>query len=112
MELNKCKWRKLRDGGYCNKLCKKEYCPVHDHLISKRGSTGVLVCIGCSKGIKGKTQLCGNCGGHNYKELARYYRRKYNITLTEQDYISGNYKVIFKENSKKSLENQLDNKQT
>ena len=91
MALNKCKWRKLRDDGYCNQRCVKEYCSLHNYLISKKGSTGVVVCINCSKGIKGKTQLCADCGGHNFCELARYYLRKYNIILTEQDYISKKY---------------------
>ena len=65
---------------------------LHNYIITEKGSTGVLVCIGCSKGIKGKTSLCGDCGGHNFKELARYYKRRYNIILTEQDYINDHFK--------------------
>ena len=88
--MNNCIWRHLHDDGFCGRRCIGTYCALHNYIL-KKGSTGVLICIGCSKGVKGKTRLCGDCGNHRFKELARYYKRRYNIVITEQDYITGSY---------------------
>ena len=54
----------------------------------KKGAPGVIDCIKCKRGVKGKTPLCSDCGGHRFRELARYHKRKKNIILTVEDYIN------------------------
>ena len=91
MEKSKCTWKLLYNDGLCNRNCVGEYCAKHRHKI-KNGSAGVQECIKCSKKIKGRTKLCTDCGGHRFTKLARYYIQKYNIVVTEHDYVTGYYK--------------------
>ena len=86
MSLNKCIWKKL-SGEYCNQSCVRKYCALHNQRI-KKGAPGVIDCIKCKRGVKGKTPLCAGCGGHQFRELARYHKRKNNIVLSVEEYIN------------------------
>ena len=52
----------------------------------------MIKCIKYQRGIRGKTKLCGDCGGKIFRALDRYYRCKYNVVFDEYNYINGNYK--------------------
>ena len=85
MGLNKCVWKKL-SGEFCNQACVGKYCALHNQRISK-GAPGVIDCLVCQRRVKGRTPLCARCGGHQFRELARYHKRKNNIVLTVEQYI-------------------------
>ena len=52
--------------------------------------------IRCGIEIKGKIKLCFRCGKTKYQNTSRYYRVKHNITFSEEDYVSGDYKKQLK----------------
>ena len=91
MAQNKCKWLYKNEHGLCSRRCVGEYCAVHNQQI-KNGSPGMVLCIKCQCGVRGKTRLCTECDGARFREFVRYYRRKYGIVYDENDFITGDYK--------------------
>jgi hypothetical protein len=73
---NKCLWLKLGHISHSDKPCANEYCGNHMQSI-KHGSTGPKPSVQCGIGARGKTQFCVKCGGKKYRELKRYYDKKY-----------------------------------
>ena len=87
---NKCAWKKL-SGEYCNQCCVGKYCAHHNHRF-KKGAPGVINCAKCDKILKGKTPLCAKCGSKNFRGIIKYYRQRYGIVVTVEEYLSGDYK--------------------
>ena len=73
--MNHCKWLMIGSVTPCNKSCRHEFCGYHMQSF-RRGSLGPLPCIRCGVGVRGKSQLCLNCGGKRYRELKRYYDKR------------------------------------
>jgi hypothetical protein len=103
--MNNCKWLMIGSTTPCNKSCRNEYCGYHLQSV-RNGSNGPTPCILCGVGVKGRSELCKNCGGKKYRELKRYYDKriaegKSNIESlvikTPQDYIN---RFIIKANNK------------
>ena len=91
MAQNRCKWLYKNDYGLCSRRCVGGYCAAHNQQI-KNGSVGMITCIKCGQGIRGKTRLYSECGGKRYRSFLEYYKRRYNIIYDENNYITGNYK--------------------
>ena len=53
--MNNCKWLRKENRGLCNRKCVGEYCATHNQQI-KNGAPGIILCIRCGIGIKGKTK--------------------------------------------------------
>ena len=104
--MNHCKWLMIGSTTPCNKLCRSEFCGYHLQSV-RRGSFGPIPCLVCHVGVRGKSQLCLNCGGKRYRELKRYYDKRIidptddsvseKIIKTPQDYIE---RFIIKANNK------------
>jgi len=87
---NFCPWLKIGYTLPCNKNCVNEFCSYHMQCV-RNGSLGPKPCIRCGVGVRGKTHLCAQCGGKRYRELKRYYDKKYNIDSIikrEEDYLA------------------------
>ena len=94
--MNHCRWLMIGSTTPCNKSCRSEFCGYHLQSV-RNGSKGPIPCIRCGVGVRGKSQLCLNCGGKRYRELKRYYDKRVRnavidpndekIIKTPQDYI-------------------------
>ena len=91
MAKNRCKWIWKNEHGLCSQRCIGEYCAKHNQQI-KNLSSGMVQCIKCGCGVRGKTRLCAECGGRRFRKFVRYYKRKYGVVLDEHDFITGDYK--------------------
>ena len=91
MTKNKCAWLYQNEHGLCARRCVGKYCAAHNQQL-KNGSRGLILCIKCGHGVRGKTKLCAECGGPRFREFVKYYRRKHNIEYDEHDFITGDYK--------------------
>ena len=108
--MNHCKWLMIGSTTPCNKSCRGEFCGSHLQSV-RNGSNGPTACVLYGVGVRGKSQLCLNCGGKRYRELKRYYDKriknavidpnddsvKDKIIKTPQDYIQ---RLIIKANNK------------
>jgi hypothetical protein len=95
--MNYCKWLMIGLTTPCNKLSKNQYCGFL--MVSvRRGSTGPKPCIVCGVGVRGKSQLCVQCGGKKYRELKRYYdvfthiNHRSSVINSPSDYINRQFK--------------------
>ena len=95
MAKNICPYM-YRTGEICHRRCIAEYCAAHTQQI-KNTKYEKIPCLVCNQHIRGKTKICLKCGGKRYRTFAEYYQRRYNITFTEDDFLTGNYKHKFKE---------------
>ena len=94
--MNHCKWLMIGSTTPCNKSCRGEFCGHHLQCV-RNNSTGPSPCLICGVGVRGKSQICKNCGGKRYRELKRYYDKRVlnssidpnndKIIKTPQDYI-------------------------
>jgi len=95
--MNQCQWLMIGSTTTCNKSCRGEFCGYHLQSV-RNGSRGPIPCVNCGTGVRGKSQLCINCGGKRYRELKRYYDKRVKnliidpndkkIIKTPQDYIN------------------------
>ena len=91
--MNHCKWLMIGATTPCNKSCRAEYCGYHLQSV-RRGSNGPLPCIVCHAGVRGKSQLCINCGGKRYRELKRYYDKRISSAIIDPTDESVKDKII------------------
>ena len=91
--MNQCKWLMIGSVTPCNKSCRGEFCGHHLQSV-RNNSLGPSPCVNCGVGVRGKTQLCINCGGKRYRELKRYYDKRIKNAIIDPNLDSVKEKII------------------
>ena len=104
--MNHCKWLMIGSITPCNKSCRNEFCGYHMQSF-RRGSLGPLPCILCGVGVRGKSQLCLNCGGKRYRELKRYYDKRIKNGQSIRNYNPDADKVSILDADKVSIKDKI-----
>ncbi|KAL3872443.1 hypothetical protein ACJMK2_040369, partial [Sinanodonta woodiana] len=72
-------------------------CGVHNCSAKQGCVDGPQPCIGCGKGVRGKNQICTECGGPKYRSVMEYHRRKNKPIPTPEKFLKS--RGIFKDSS-------------
>ncbi len=91
--MNHSKWLMIGSITPCNKSCRGEFCGYHLQSV-RNGSRGPIACVKYGVGVKGKSQLCINCGGKRYRELKRYYDKRIKNAIIDPNLDSVKEKII------------------
>ena len=88
LAINKCNWLPQGAKKRCNKNSIGEFCGYHTMIAKQGHSSGPQPCIGgCGTGIRGKYKICTSCGGHKYRSIIDYNKRKNRPIPTPEEFI-------------------------
>jgi len=88
LAINKCSWLPQGAKTRCNKNSINEFCGYHAMIAKQGHSSGPQPCIGgCGTGIRGKYKICTQCGGHKYRSIIDYNKRKNRPIPTPEEFI-------------------------
>ena len=84
---NRCAWLPQGSTTVCGKNSYGKFCGVHAMFAKLGKLDGPRGCLGCGKGVRGRYQICMDCGGHQYRSVVNQCKKMSRTPPTIEEFL-------------------------